>query len=156
MHAICPFVKNPCRENLYSAKREQFMCAKYPCFTRAYWKGMEAQLTGTKCTFATVTAAEAVKHVTMLQCVTVLGTLFLCSDLIRRSSDGPRTAVGVNGREGWTRADVIKTLRSISTSSITTPSTTLSRLADPRWVSLICIFFHSQCNINKSRHSQFA
>ena len=25
--------KNPCRENLYLAKREQFMCVKNPCFT---------------------------------------------------------------------------------------------------------------------------
>ena len=33
MHDICPFSKNPSRENLYSAKREQFMCAKNPCFT---------------------------------------------------------------------------------------------------------------------------
>ena len=33
MHDICPFAKNPCRENRYSAKREQFMCAKNPCFT---------------------------------------------------------------------------------------------------------------------------
>ena len=31
MHDICPFAKNPCRENLYSAKREQFMCTKNPC-----------------------------------------------------------------------------------------------------------------------------
>ena len=30
---MCPFEKNPCRENLYSAKCEQFMCAKNPCFT---------------------------------------------------------------------------------------------------------------------------
>ena len=35
MHDICSFVKNPCRENLYSAKCEQFMCAKNPCFTVA-------------------------------------------------------------------------------------------------------------------------
>ena len=33
MHDNCPFAKNPCRENLYSAKREQFMSAKNPCFT---------------------------------------------------------------------------------------------------------------------------
>ena len=35
MHDICPIAKNPCRENLYSAKRKQFMCAKNPCFTVA-------------------------------------------------------------------------------------------------------------------------
>ena len=33
MHNICPFTKNPCRENLDSAKHEQFMCTKNPCFT---------------------------------------------------------------------------------------------------------------------------
>ena len=33
MHDICPFAKNPCHENLYPAIREQFMCAKNPCFT---------------------------------------------------------------------------------------------------------------------------
>ena len=33
MHDICPFVKNACHENIYSAKCEQFMCAKNPCFT---------------------------------------------------------------------------------------------------------------------------
>ena len=32
MHDICTFAKNPCGENLYSAKREQFMCVKNPCF----------------------------------------------------------------------------------------------------------------------------
>jgi len=31
--AFCRFAKNPCRENLYSAKREQFMRTKNPCFT---------------------------------------------------------------------------------------------------------------------------
>ena len=33
MHDICPFAKNPCRKNLYSPNREQFMCAKNTCFT---------------------------------------------------------------------------------------------------------------------------
>ena len=33
MHDICPIAKNPCRKNFYSAKREQLMCAKNPCFT---------------------------------------------------------------------------------------------------------------------------
>ena len=36
MHDICPFAKNPCRENLYSAKREQFICAKNSCLTYMY------------------------------------------------------------------------------------------------------------------------
>ena len=33
MHDICPIAKNLCRENLFSAKLEQFMCTKNPCFT---------------------------------------------------------------------------------------------------------------------------
>ena len=33
MHDICPFAKNPCRENIFSPKHKQFMCAKNPCFT---------------------------------------------------------------------------------------------------------------------------
>ena len=32
------FAKNPCREHLYSAKREQFMRTKNPCFT-VYYRG---------------------------------------------------------------------------------------------------------------------
>ena len=37
MHDIFPNAKNPCRENFYSAKREQFICAENPCFTVTHW-----------------------------------------------------------------------------------------------------------------------